>query len=293
MQRDVKVGLVLGIMLVAIIAVVFFRKDESDREKFSQLLPSPEDVVDRARDALEPMPNEPYRVPPEHLADRWQGSLTRKKEAPSSSPRKSGPAVDAETDSVAALTPLPVQSASVPPIDPATIEPISRTKSRASNPPIRTANTDASIRSGSVALEPREYTIQEGDTLRGIASRLLGSSSQYVRLYDENRDVLTDPDHVIAGQTIRIPSPPIGKSATPLPAVANSAPLQPRKPNNQPRLQPTADSRVYEVTDGDTLTGIARTQLGKASLYLELLHANRDQLTSPEDLRPGMILRLP
>ena len=53
--------------------------------------------------------------------------------------------------------------------------------------------------------------------------------------------------------------------------------------------QPT----TYRVQAGDTLSGIALKTLGGYNRYLDIFEANRDQLSSPDDLRLGMELRIP
>lgn len=49
----------------------------------------------------------------------------------------------------------------------------------------------------------------------------------------------------------------------------------------------------YTVQSGDTLSGLAARFLGSHSRYLELYEANRDILSSPDDLQPQMRLRIP
>jgi hypothetical protein len=49
----------------------------------------------------------------------------------------------------------------------------------------------------------------------------------------------------------------------------------------------------YTVQAGDTLSGLAARFLGSHSRYLELYEANRDVLSSPDDLQPQMKLRIP
>ena len=49
----------------------------------------------------------------------------------------------------------------------------------------------------------QQYTVREGDTLSGIASRLMGDGEQYVALAQENH--LLNPDHIYPGQTISVP----------------------------------------------------------------------------------------
>jgi LysM repeat protein len=49
------------------------------------------------------------------------------------------------------------------------------------------------------------YTVKSGDTLSGIAKNLLGDASQYPKIFEANRDVLSDPDKIKPGQVLRIP----------------------------------------------------------------------------------------
>lgn len=50
-----------------------------------------------------------------------------------------------------------------------------------------------------------EYTIRYGDTLSGIADRLLGSPGRYGEIYEANRDRMASPDRLQVGAAIRIP----------------------------------------------------------------------------------------
>jgi nucleoid-associated protein YgaU len=51
--------------------------------------------------------------------------------------------------------------------------------------------------------------------------------------------------------------------------------------------------QTYTVQPGDTLGKIAKTHLGSADAYMKIFEANRDQLTDPDKIRPGQVLRLP
>jgi nucleoid-associated protein YgaU len=47
------------------------------------------------------------------------------------------------------------------------------------------------------------------------------------------------------------------------------------------------------VKSGDTLSAIAKSQLGNASAYMQIFELNKDQLTDPDKIKPGQVLRLP
>jgi nucleoid-associated protein YgaU len=47
------------------------------------------------------------------------------------------------------------------------------------------------------------------------------------------------------------------------------------------------------VKAGDTLSRIAKEMLGSASAYMKIFELNKDQLTDPDKIQPGQVLRLP
>ena len=59
------------------------------------------------------------------------------------------------------------------------------------------------------AQEPEEqfefYEIVSGDTLSKIAKRYYGKASDYMRIFEANREIIEDPDRIFPGQKIRIP----------------------------------------------------------------------------------------
>jgi nucleoid-associated protein YgaU len=56
--------------------------------------------------------------------------------------------------------------------------------------------------------------------------------------------------------------------------------------------QPAA-GRTYTVKAGDTLSRIAKEHLGDANAYTKIFEANRDQLSDPDKIKPGQVLKLP
>lgn len=57
--------------------------------------------------------------------------------------------------------------------------------------------------------EPEEkaeiYEIVSGDTLGGIAKKYYGNASKYVKIFEANKDIISDPNKIYPGQKIRIP----------------------------------------------------------------------------------------
>lgn len=63
---------------------------------------------------------------------------------------------------------------------------------------------------GPVLISPyhgfEQYTVVAGDTLSGIAQEKYGNSSLFPRIFDANRDVISDPNLIFVGQVLRIPA---------------------------------------------------------------------------------------
>ena len=49
------------------------------------------------------------------------------------------------------------------------------------------------------------YEIKSGDTLGKIAKQYYGKASQYMRIFEANREIISDPNKIYPGQKIRIP----------------------------------------------------------------------------------------
>jgi nucleoid-associated protein YgaU len=68
--------------------------------------------------------------------------------------------------------------------------------------------TDIKVTGGSAAAEPagRTYTVKSGDTLSAIAKQHLGDANAYTKIFEANRDQLSDPDKIKPGQILKIPA---------------------------------------------------------------------------------------
>ncbi|UNU72572.1 peptidoglycan-binding protein LysM [Moraxella nasovis] len=56
-----------------------------------------------------------------------------------------------------------------------------------------------------VAPESRFYTVKSGDTLSKIAKDMYGNANDYMKIFDANKPMLSDPDKIYVGQVLRIP----------------------------------------------------------------------------------------
>jgi nucleoid-associated protein YgaU len=62
---------------------------------------------------------------------------------------------------------------------------------------------------------------------------------------------------------------------------------------NQGAAGGSQQTTTYTVQPGDTLSKIAKQHLGNANAYMEIFNANRDQLSDPDKIKPGQVLKIP
>ncbi len=58
----------------------------------------------------------------------------------------------------------------------------------------------------SLAPAVKTYTVAAGDSLSKIAKQFYGNANDYMKIFDANKDKLTDPNAIKVGQQLVIPS---------------------------------------------------------------------------------------
>lgn len=156
---------------------------------------------------------------------------------------------------------------------------------------------------GESVVGERTVTVSRNDSLWSIAQDAYGSARYLPALAQYNRDVIPHPDKLALGLQLRIPPPEVlerqypdlfRRQALRDGMVAPAGNTMPSSESAQPGLYIDSQGRPqYRVDKSDTLSGIAQRYLGRGSRWTEILALNRDQLQTPESLKPGMILDLP
>ena len=54
--------------------------------------------------------------------------------------------------------------------------------------------------------ESRTYTVVSGDTLWKISAEMYGNGAHYMKIYEANKPMLSDPNKIYPGQVLRIPN---------------------------------------------------------------------------------------
>lgn len=63
----------------------------------------------------------------------------------------------------------------------------------------------ATAAAGATPFAARTYTVQPGDNLSKISKEFYGNANQYMKIFEANKDKLSDPDKIRAGMELLIP----------------------------------------------------------------------------------------
>lgn len=67
------------------------------------------------------------------------------------------------------------------------------------------AQVDCQLEVANPEPEAQFYTVQSGDTLGKIAKQFYGNASEYPKIFEANKPMLSDPDKIFVGQNLRVP----------------------------------------------------------------------------------------
>jgi len=152
-------------------------------------------------------------------------------------------------------------------------------------------------------IQPKAYVVAAGDNLTVIAKKFYGDKegnklANIARIFQANRRILKSADKIYEGQKIAIPPPP-GPAADKdkIEGVLGAGMFEKVKSIGKRHLSSDGSKvkrgRQYVVRDGDSLWRIAAKQLGDGTRYAEIAKLNADILDDEDSLSVGMRLRMP
>jgi nucleoid-associated protein YgaU len=148
----------------------------------------------------------------------------------------------------------------------------------------------------------KTYTVHEGDTLATVAKKCYGTETGNKKatidaLYNANRKSLKSPDDLDVGQKLIIPALSISDKNQADSVTASKA-FRKVDSVGQKRQEIVNSSKPrqggqYTVRQGDTLWKIAADQFGDGTRYKEIVKLNSAVLESEDNLAVGMTLKMP
>jgi nucleoid-associated protein YgaU len=149
---------------------------------------------------------------------------------------------------------------------------------------------------------PKVYIVADNDNLALIAKKFYGDEegnkrANIVRIFEANRNLLKTPDDIYVGQKLIIP--PLSSSPAETDkskGILSSSVFEKVKSIGREYLKKpdqAKQGKSYTVRDGDSLWKIAADQLGDGSRYPEIAKLNDDILSDEDSLTVGMTLKIP
>ncbi len=124
------------------------------------------------------------------------------------------------------------------------------------------------------------HVVDKGESLGIISKRFYGTANYADEIARFNN--LSNPNRVKVGTRLVLPKKFAGETATSTVARAQASPTMLAKRN-----------KTVEVREGETLSDIAKRELGDGNKWRALWLANKNVIPNPDRLSPGTVLQLP
>lgn len=287
MGSDAKIGLLLGLVFIFIIAFIInglpkFRSGANNNELTTNMVSytnEPPGIADKERKAQQALDLTPLNKPPTNEV----------------------PAPLAQNPDIRAIIPVP-QDISETKEPNAIIEIGPKTDPLAPATPTAQKTIVAEPKQVQSAW-PKTYVVQQNDNLADVAKKFYGpeqgnKAASVTRIFEANRNILKSPHEIYVGQKLVIPAPPALASSQSKPAGVLSGSMFERVESIGRKQLSAGGStaepgRWYVVKDGDSLWKIAAEQLGNGSRYREISKLNPSITSAEDNLDVGTRLRLP
>ncbi|HUT31092.1 MAG TPA: LysM peptidoglycan-binding domain-containing protein [Sedimentisphaerales bacterium] len=146
---------------------------------------------------------------------------------------------------------------------------------------------------------PKVYTVGEGDILATIAQKFYGPEEgnkrvNVMRIFEANRKILKSADEILVGQNLLIPAL-MGPSQPQQAGIFGGSMFETRRSIGEILLGGSSakSGTEYVVKEGDNLWKIAAQQLGDGNRYKEIFKLNQDRLKNEDEVVVGTSLRIP
>jgi len=133
----------------------------------------------------------------------------------------------------------------------------------------------------------RRHIVREDEWLAVLARRYYNNLHLWPRIWQANRDRLSNPDSIDVGTVLSIPEQ---ASLTPEEATARDRHL---RRSTHERSGETSSARRHRVESVEWLAQLSRRYYGTLACWPVIWNANREKIADPDRLEPGMHLTIP
>ena len=325
MTSDAKIGLLLGLVFIFIIAFIInglphFNKNKDNNELTTEMVnmqDNLEGVASKERAAINPdvRYNAPLPSASVEMEESEGVQPTTQLSAASATLPGSGtkpPQADAGQSSPEQVAQGLNPSAEPAPASEQTNE-VAEESVAAATPSVAAMPPQSQTPAAQQApLAKNVYVVTEGDSISKIALKVYGSQegkklSNINGIYEANKKTMKSVNDLSIGQKLVIPAV---KNVSPTAALEKTQMFQKvesigakvtKNESSQKQAikqtaakkETTSSSNKYFVKEGDNLWKIASTKLGNGNRYKEILKLNSKTMKSEDDLKVGMALVLP
>lgn len=294
MTSDAKIGLLLGLVFIFVIAFIInglpnFR-DNTDNNELTTNMMSRQ--------------NDPLGLPPGQVEAQYDFNWTEQLDKQPPGLDGVGPGFQtilSDEQYIRSITPLPDGPLVVEgPIQARQDEP---TTDAGAPAPLPAEGTEAKKPAITKQLPAKTYVVKEDDNLSGIAKKFYGPDEgnktiNVARIFQANRKLLRSVHEIYIGQKLIIPplpssAPDKSKPASTLPGTIFEKVKSIGRAHLLGDRTGAKQRGWYVVRDGDNLWKIAAEQLGTGSRYGEISKLNADILDDEDYVVAGMRLRIP
>jgi nucleoid-associated protein YgaU len=300
MTSDAKIGLLLGLLFIFIIAFVInglprFRNITNGSEMTTNMVSSQnntEPIGSRERQApgvfnwTEQSSEQAYQEPQPAIEERED--VRFKIQLPNEIPVATDTSIMEIADQAESITPEPAEPA--PP-------PVQVPQEKAEK--IVAQKTEPAKSAG-----PRFYVVSKDDSLGlvSVAKKFYGPEQgnkkiNIDRIFEANKNLLKSPDEIFVGQKLTIPPliNPETETKETKSTLADSILEKVKSIGKNLSNRPEKEEKTvpYIVQEDDNLWRIAVEQLGDGSRYKEISKLNANIIKNENELTVGMLLRMP
>ena len=129
------------------------------------------------------------------------------------------------------------------------------------------------------------YKVKPNDSLSKIANEYFGDETEWDKIFQANKDNLSDPNSLYVGQELLIPDVSVEKAKT---QAFRAAPME-----KKPEHDIAVNAITHTVQSGDSLYKVSGKYYHDPTMWRKIYEANEETLEGQDLLRKGQILIIP